>query len=89
MWSRWHDCGRQAARVNDRFLYRLPNLEWAGLTADSCGNIKAEHRRLGKLVVEIDTQIAAHALSEGLVTVIHNFRHLQRVPYLELEDWTN
>lgn len=72
----------------DRFLPRLPNLPWTESAADSYGDIKAEHRRMGSLIGEIDTQIAAHALTEGLVLVTHNTRHFERVPHLKLEDWT-
>ena len=42
----------------DRFLPRLPNLPWTEAAADQYGAIKAEHRRMGKLIGEIDTQIA-------------------------------
>jgi tRNA(fMet)-specific endonuclease VapC len=72
----------------DRFLPRLPNLQWTVAAADIYGSIKAEHRRVGRLIGEIDTQIAAHALTEDLILVTHNTRHFERVPDLKLEDWT-
>ena len=72
----------------DRFLLRLPNLHWTNMAADCYGEIKSEHRRIGKMIGEIDTQIAAHALTEGLILVTHNTRHFKRVPHLKLEDWT-
>ena len=72
----------------DRFLPRLPNLQWTEAAADRYGNVKAAHKRMGILIGEIDTQIAAHALTENLILVTHNTRHFERVPNLKLEDWT-
>ncbi|MGB4116047.1 MAG: type II toxin-antitoxin system VapC family toxin [Polaromonas sp.] len=72
----------------DRFLLRLPNLQWTEAAADRYGDIKATHKRMGTLIGEIDTQIAAHAITEGLTLVTHNTRHFERVPGLKLEDWT-
>jgi tRNA(fMet)-specific endonuclease VapC len=72
----------------DRFLPRLPNLKWTEVAADRYGDIKAAHKRAGTLIGEIDTQIAAHAITEGLTLVTHNTRHFELVPGLKLEDWT-
>lgn len=72
----------------DRFLPRLPNLPWTEAAADHYGDIKATHRRMGRLIGEIDTQIAAHAFTEGLTLVTHNTRHFELVSHLKLEDWT-
>ena len=72
----------------DRFLLRLPNLQWTEAAADRYGDIKAAHRRMGTLIGEIDTQIASHALTENLILVTHNTRHFEHVPHLRLEDWT-
>ncbi len=71
----------------DQFLMQVPNLPWTDQAADLYGEIKAEHRRLGTPIGELDTQIAAHALAEGLVLVTHNTRHFERVPRLAVEDW--
>ena len=72
----------------DRFLLRLPNLQWTEAAADRYGDIKATHKRMGRLIGEIDTQIAAHAITEGLTLVTHNTRHFELVPNLKIEDWT-
>jgi predicted nucleic acid-binding protein len=71
----------------DQFLLQLPSLPWTDRAADLYGDIKAEHRRLGTPIGELDTQIAAQALAEGLVLVTHNTRHFDRVPGLPIEDW--
>lgn len=74
-------------RLIDRFLLQLPTLSWTPQAADRCGLLKDAQRRSGTPVGEIDTQIAAHALPEGLTLVTHNSRHFDQVPGLQLEDW--
>lgn len=71
----------------DHFLQQLPSLPWTARAADQSGVLKDALRRKGTPVGEIDTQIAAHALSEGLVLVTHNTRHFDQVPGLKLADW--
>ena len=71
----------------DHFLLQLPDLPWTHQAADRYGALKEVHRRNGTPMGEIDTQIAAHALAEGLTLVTHNTRHFDQVPGLHLEDW--
>ncbi len=63
-----------AARADPQAAYRY-------------GTPKDAHRRAGTPIGELDTQIAAHALAEGLVLVTHNTRHFKQVPGLTLEHW--
>ncbi len=87
-------CG-QAAMVSedkrraliDGFLLRVPNLPWTTTAADHFGALKWQLKRNGTPIGERDTQIAAHALAEGLILVTHNTRHFERVTGLKLEDW--
>jgi tRNA(fMet)-specific endonuclease VapC len=71
----------------DHFLLQLPTLSWTPQAADRYGLLKDAHRRSGTPIGEIDTQIAAHALAEGLTLVTHNTRHFDQVPGLQIEDW--
>lgn len=71
----------------DHFLRQLPSLPWTARAADHYGALKDAHRRNGTPIGEIDTQIAAHALAEGLTLVTHNTRHFDQVPGLKLLDW--
>ena len=71
----------------DHFLLQLPNLPWTQQAADRYGVLKDAHRRAGTPIGELDTQIAAHALAEGLTLVTHNTRHFDQVPGLLVEDW--
>ncbi len=71
----------------DLLLEQLPVLPWTAEAADRYGGIRAMLKRQGTPIGEMDTQIAAHALAEGLTLVTHNTRHFENVPGLKLEDW--
>ncbi len=71
----------------DGFLQRLPNLPWSPEAADQFGVLRARLKSLGTPIGELDTQIAAHALAEGLTLVTHNTRHFERIEGLKIEDW--
>ncbi len=77
---------KRRARIT-LLLSNLPALPWNSDAADLFGEIKARLQRQGKPIGELDTQIAAHALSEGLTLVTHNTRHFDRIAGLKLEDW--
>lgn len=51
------------------------------------GMIRAKLEAAGKPVGPLDTLIAAHALSLGVVLVTNNLREFRRVPGLTVEDW--
>lgn len=42
----------------------------------------------GVQIGEMDSLIAAHALSENMTVVTNNVRKFQRVPKLSVEDWS-
>jgi tRNA(fMet)-specific endonuclease VapC len=71
----------------DLLLLELPALPWTAAAADAYGDIAATLKRQGRPIGELDTQIAAHALTEGLTLVTHNTRHFEKVPGLKLQDW--
>jgi len=74
-------------RAIDLLLDQLPTLPWTAVAADAYGPLKARLQSTGQPIGELDTQIAAHALAEGLILVTHNTRHFERVKGLKLEDW--
>src|SRR5262245_54428801 len=51
------------------------------------GKIGAALTRAGTPIGELDTMIAAHALSLDLTLVTNNTKHFNRVPKLRLENW--
>ena len=71
----------------DAFLQRLPHLPWTGAAADHFGIIKAANRLHGTPRGDLDTQIAAQALAEGLILVTHNVKHFEGTVGLKIEDW--
>lgn len=71
----------------EAFLRRMPHLPWTGAAADHFASIKAHNRRAGTPRGDIDTQIAAAALAEGLTLVTHNVRHFEGTPGLRWADW--
>ena len=71
----------------DGFLLRVPNLPWTAAAADHFGALKSRLKHEGTPIGEMDTQIGAHAVAEGLILVTHNTRHFERIPDLKLEDW--
>ena len=51
------------------------------------GMVRAKLEAAGKPIGPLDTLIAAHALSLGVVLVTNNLREFRRVPGLTVEDW--
>ena len=55
-----------------------------------CGEIQAKMESKGKTLPFSDSQIAATALSNGMVLVTHNtqdFKAIQENSFLQMEDW--
>ena len=87
--------GQNGMPVNDKrrqaidlLLDQIPALPWTAAAADAYGLLKVQLQSTGRPIGELDTQIAAHALAEGLILVTHNTRHFDRIAGLQLEDWT-
>ena len=71
----------------DRFLMALPNIAWSIEAADQYGLLKAQLQRSGRPIGELDTQIAAHAMTENLILVTHNTKHFALIEGLQIQDW--
>lgn len=56
--------------------------------AAAFGRTAAELTRAGTPIGELDTMIAAHALSLDLTLVTNNTKHFRRVRSLRIENWT-
>lgn len=70
-----------------KFLTVAEILPFDGKAATEYGKIRADLRRRGTPIGNMDMLIAAHAKSEGLIIVTHNTREFERVDGLQLEDW--
>ena len=71
-----------------RFLLPLSILPFGPAEASEYGEIRTYLQKQGTPIGPMDTLIAAHARSEGLILVTNNIREFERVPDLELENWT-
>lgn len=70
------------------FLSPITILPFDGLAAEEYGRIKAELEKKGTPIGPMDTLIASHAKSRGLIIVTNNTREFNRVVGLTVEDWT-
>lgn len=70
------------------FLSPITILRFDELAAEEYGRIKAELEKKGTPIGPMDTLIASHAKSRGLIIVTNNTREFNRVIGLTVEDWT-
>ena len=57
--------------------------------ANRFGRFKAELRREGQPIGDIDLLIAAVASSRGLTVVTNNTKHFERISEISLQNWLN
>ncbi|MDE5771941.1 MAG: type II toxin-antitoxin system VapC family toxin [Ruminococcus sp.] len=70
-----------------KFLAAVDILPFESTAASEYGKIRADLRKKGTPIGNMDMLIAAHAKSENLIVVTHNTREFERVDGLLLEDW--
>ncbi|MCA1687456.1 MAG: type II toxin-antitoxin system VapC family toxin [Actinobacteria bacterium] len=71
-----------------RFLLPLEVVAFGSEAAASYGHVRTALERAGTPIGPLDTLIAAHAVSLGVTLVTNNLREFERVPNLDVEDWT-
>ena len=69
------------------FLSPITILQFDQHAAEEYGRIKAELEKKGTPIGPMDTLIAGHAKSRGLILVTNNTREFNRVVGLTVEDW--
>ncbi|MEO7853674.1 MAG: type II toxin-antitoxin system VapC family toxin [Rubrivivax sp.] len=74
--------------VVEDFCSRLEVLSYGPKAAQHYGQIRAALENQGTPIGVNDLHIAAHARSEGLIVVTNNRREFDRVPALQIEDWS-
>lgn len=72
----------------DAFQARLNHAAVTSRVVLEFGRIRADLRRQGQIIGDMDTGIAATALVYGLTLVTRNTGHFQRVAGLQFEDWS-
>lgn len=71
----------------DLFLAPFRVLAFDRDAAEEGGRLRARLHREGRRIGDLDTLIAAQALTAGLVLVSNNLREFDRVPRLRTENW--
>lgn len=74
--------------VLTEFLGPLEILDFPSAAATLYGTIRSRLQRAGTPIGNYDLLLAAHALYLRLTLVTNNTREFQRVPDLQIEDWT-
>lgn len=70
-----------------RFLIGVTVLDYNSAAAEEYGRIRAQLRRKGMPIGQMDMLIAAHAKADNLTLVTNNTREFARIDGLHLEDW--
>jgi tRNA(fMet)-specific endonuclease VapC len=71
----------------DMFLSQVRVLDFDEMAARHYGQLRSELERIGTPCGPYDTQIGAHARSQGLIIVTNNRREFDRMPGLRVENW--
>lgn len=71
----------------ERFLEPYITLPFDDAAAEKFARIRAALEAAGTPIGPYDMQIAAIALTHGLIVITHNVREFNRVVGLQIEDW--
>ena len=71
----------------EKFLLPLQIVDFDRAAADTYGIIRAMLEKKGTPIGSLDTLIAAHALSLGVVLITNSEKEFSRVPNLKLDNW--
>ncbi len=70
-----------------KFLLPLEIVDYDSNAAETCGKIRTDLEKEGKVIGAMDLLIAAQALSRDLILVTNNQKEFSRVVGLSLEKW--
>lgn len=82
-----HRQSRKLHTLIDTFIASVLVMPFDEAAAATFGKIASELARAGTPIGELDTMIAAHALSLDLTLVTNNTKHLGRGPRLRIDNW--
>ena len=69
------------------FMTPIAVMPYDDTVAESYGRVRAELEGIGTPIGPLDTMIAAHAVSLGLIVVTGNEREFSRVSGLKVQNW--
>ena len=75
------------AELVEAFLDRLAILDWTDEVTPHYARIRSELELSGKPIGNMDLLIASHAVSQGMIVVTNNLKHISNVPGLKVELW--
>lgn len=78
---------QKIGRAIDSFLSGVAVLPFDAAAADRFGTVAAALANDGEPIGQMDTLIAAHALSVGATLVTNNARHFSKVAGLKFTNW--
>jgi tRNA(fMet)-specific endonuclease VapC len=78
---------RKLHRLIDTFIEAVAVLPFDEKAAAKFGSVGATLADAGTPIGQLDTLIAAHAMSLGLVLVTNNTRHFSKIRGLRIENW--
>ena len=62
--------------------------DWPAQAADTYGQIRASLEQQGRIIGANDLLIAAHAKYLDVLLITNNTREFERIPNLQIDDWT-
>jgi tRNA(fMet)-specific endonuclease VapC len=71
-----------------KFLFYFNILNFDGSDAIEYGKIKAELRKKGQIIGQIDLLLAAQAVNRKMTLITNNLKEFLRVDGLKVEDWS-
>jgi tRNA(fMet)-specific endonuclease VapC len=72
--------------VVDNFLGRISSMPWDSAVTETYAQLKANSRRTGRALAELDLLIAAHAIALDAILVTHD-QAFSQILGLRTEDW--
>ena len=71
------------------FLLPFEIIDFDEKSASEYAKIKANLRKKGQIIGELDMQIAGVALSNNLILITNNEKEFNRIENLKIENWVN
>lgn len=82
-----HRRSKKLHALIDTFVRSVSVVPFDASAATVFGVLAAELMGAGTPIGQLDTMIAAHALSLGVVLVTNNTKHYSKVPNLRIDNW--
>ena len=82
-----HRRSKKLHALIDAFVRSVSGAPFAAAAATAFGVLAAELMGVGTPIGQLDTMIAAHALSLSVTLVTNNTKHYSKVPNLRIDNW--